>query len=109
MATPEVDDGYNIVYPETMLEAPMDSDEEGGTYHVNIVMSRVLLRQPLHISLAPSSRLSPCLVISTSRGWFQQFSILLSSCVVHAFDRHGTELHIIDHLLHQVLLQLPPN
>ena len=44
VATPEVDDGYNIVYPETMLEAPMDSDEEGGTYHVNIVMSRVLLR-----------------------------------------------------------------
>lgn len=30
VATPEVDDGYNIVYPETMLEAPMDSDEEGG-------------------------------------------------------------------------------
>lgn len=28
--TSEVDDGYNIVYPEGMLEAPMDSDEEGG-------------------------------------------------------------------------------
>lgn len=30
--TSEVDDGYNIVYPEGMLEAPMDSDEEGGEF-----------------------------------------------------------------------------
>lgn len=28
--TSEVDDRYNIICPEGMQEAPMDSDEEGG-------------------------------------------------------------------------------
>lgn len=36
VSTSEIDDGYNIVYPETMVEPPMDSDEEGGECLLNL-------------------------------------------------------------------------
>jgi hypothetical protein len=36
VATPAVDYHYNIVFPETMHELMMESDEEGGGYIYNI-------------------------------------------------------------------------